>query len=82
VIVLTTIRWHRRSRSAVVERYGASSSRAKHSLPEEISPFPVPGAGETMFWLPEHRVLIPGDRILGADEGGLRLCPESWMRRR
>jgi hypothetical protein len=22
---------------------------------------------------------VPGDRILGAPDGGLRLCPESWL---
>ncbi len=32
-----------------------------------------------MFWLAEQRALIPGDRILGAPDGGLRLCPESWL---
>ncbi len=32
-----------------------------------------------MFWLPEHRTLVPGDRILGAPDGGLTLCPESWL---
>lgn len=32
-----------------------------------------------MFWLPEQQALIPGDRILGAPGGGLRLCPESWL---
>jgi hypothetical protein len=29
--------------------------------------------------LAEQRALIPGDRILGAPGGGLRLCPESWL---
>ena len=33
-----------------------------------------------MVWIPEHRALIPGDRLLGDDRGGLRLCPESWLR--
>jgi hypothetical protein len=32
-----------------------------------------------MFWLPGPRALVPGDRLLGAG-GGLRLCPESWLR--
>lgn len=32
-----------------------------------------------MYWLPDVRTLVPGDRILGADGGGLRLCPESWL---
>jgi hypothetical protein len=80
VALLTTIGFHRRSKQAVVERYGASTSRAKRSLPRGIESFPVPGAGETMFWIPEHAALVPGDRILGADDGGLRLCPESWLR--
>src|SRR5258708_39655932 len=39
----------------------------------------APGSRETMFWLPEHRTLVPGDRILGAPGGGLTLCPESWL---
>lgn len=79
-VVLTTIGWHRRSRSAFVERYEASVSRAKKNLPHGVESFVVPQAGETIFWLPEHRALIPGDRILGTPEGGLRLCPESWLR--
>lgn len=32
-----------------------------------------------MFWLPDIRTLVPGDRILGAPGGGLRHCPESWL---
>jgi hypothetical protein len=79
VAVLTTIGWHRRSRYTIVERYGATTSRAKASLPAGVESVPIRGAGETMFWLPEHRALIPGDRILGGERGGLRLCPESWL---
>jgi glyoxylase-like metal-dependent hydrolase (beta-lactamase superfamily II) len=36
-------------------------------------------ASEVVFWLPPHRALVPGDVILGADGGGLRLCPQSWL---
>jgi hypothetical protein len=79
-VVLTTIAWHRRSRDAFVERYGATTSRARAALPAGVVSFPVRRAGETIFWLPEHRALVPGDRILGAPGGGLRLCPESWLR--
>jgi len=78
--VLTTIGFHRRSRDAFVERYGATTSRAKRSLPDGVESFPVRRAGETMFWLPVPRALVPGDRILGKPDGGLRLCPESWLR--
>jgi hypothetical protein len=79
VHVLTTLEPHRRSRVEVAERYGASTSRAGRSLPSEVRPIVLRGAAETMFWLPEIRTLIPGDRLLGAPEGGLRLCPESWL---
>jgi hypothetical protein len=33
-----------------------------------------------MVWLPAVRALIPGDRLLGDEAGGLRLCPDSWLR--
>ena len=32
-----------------------------------------------MFWLPEQRALVAGDRVLGGGDGSLRLCPESWL---
>jgi hypothetical protein len=80
VVVLTTIGWHRRSRDAFVERYAAFVSRAKRMLPRGVESFPLRGAGETLFWLAEHRSLVVGDRILGAPAGGLRLCPASWLR--
>ncbi|HEX2045927.1 MAG TPA: hypothetical protein VHF23_09890 [Gaiellaceae bacterium] len=80
VVVLTTVRWHRRSRDEVVARYGASTSRARAALPGGVETIVIPGAGETMVWLPEHRALVPGDRLLGGAAGGLRLCPPSWLR--
>jgi len=78
--VITTLQFHRRSRDAVVERYGASTSRAKEALPSGVQTIRIEGAGETMVWLPVPRALVPGDRVLGDDAGGLRLCPESWLR--
>jgi hypothetical protein len=80
VLVLTTIGWHRRSREAVVERYDASTSRARKDLLSQVVPIPLRGAGETMFWLPEVRALVPGDRLLGDGAGGVRVCPDSWLR--
>ena len=79
-MVLTTIGFHRRSRAAVAERYGASTSRAKKTLPQGVETIPIPRAGETMIWIPEHAALVPGDRILGGRDGGLRICPDSWLR--
>jgi hypothetical protein len=78
--VITTLRWHRRSRAAFVERYGASTSRAKAALPTGMRTMPVPRGGEVMVWLEDHGALVPGDRLLGDDAGGVRLCPPSWLR--
>lgn len=36
-------------------------------------------AEETIYWLPEQRALVPGDAILGDANGGLRVCPGSWL---
>jgi hypothetical protein len=79
VAVITTIGFHRRSRDRFVERYGASTSRARAALPQGVETIPVRGFGETMVWLPEPRALVPGDRLLGDGRGGLRLSPQSWM---
>jgi hypothetical protein len=80
VLILTTLQFHRRSRVELARRYGASTSRAKKSLPAGVEAIQIKGAGETMVWLRKHRALIPGDRLLGDDRGGLRLCPDSWLR--
>jgi hypothetical protein len=78
VHVLTTIKFHRRSRDEVAGRYGAPTSRARGRLPSGVEAIPIRGMGETMFWIGEHRALVPGDRIIGAG-GVLRPCPESWL---
>jgi len=75
VAVLTTIGWHRRSSADAIERY-----RATTELPPGVERIALPEAGETIFWLPAVRALVPGDRLLGSRGGGLRLCPESWLR--
>lgn len=79
-LALTTIGFHRRSRELLVSRYSATTSRARRGLPPGLEPIRLLGAGETMFWLVDQRALIAGDRILGTPGGGLRLCPESWLR--
>jgi hypothetical protein len=80
VAIVTTLQFHRRSRSALAERYGATTSRAKRTLPRDVETVVVRGAGETMVWLPKPRALVPGDRLLGDERGGVRLCPDSWIR--
>ncbi len=78
-LALTTIGFHRRSRDRLVDRYGASTSRARERLPDGVQTVALRGAGEVVFWLPARRALVCGDRLLGAPGGGLRLCPESWL---
>ena len=80
VALLTTLQFHRRSREELAARYDASTSRARATLPAGVETVQIKGAGETMVWLPEPRALVPGDRLIGADNGGLRLCAESWLR--
>ncbi len=81
VSVLTTIRWHRRDRGVIAERYKANSSRAWNAVPAGVEPKPLRGAGETLFWLPGAAALVAGDCLLGDDAGGLRVCPQSWLTR-
>jgi hypothetical protein len=74
VALFVTLPFHRRSREAVTQRYGATDT-----VPSGVETIRIEAAGETMVWLPKPRALVPGDRILGDDAGGLRLCPQSWL---
>jgi hypothetical protein len=47
--------------------------------PAGIEQRPLRGGGETIFWLPAAATLVAGDRLVGADGGGLRVCPQSWL---
>jgi hypothetical protein len=79
VSILTTIRWHRRDREQLAERYASNTSRAWNAVPAGVKPRPLRGAGETMFWLPDVATLVAGDRLIGAPDGGLQVCPQSWL---
>jgi hypothetical protein len=74
VSVLETLAYHRRSREQVIARYGARTS-----APEMVEAHPLAGLAETVYWIPEHRALVPGDTLLSVPDGELRLCPESWL---
>jgi hypothetical protein len=76
VHVLTTIRWHRRTCDGVLARYDALED-----VPIGVEAVRVAGMDETMYWLPEPRALVPGDRLIGDGAGGVRMCPESWFAR-
>lgn len=79
VSILTTIRWHRRDRDELAQRYEWTTTRAWNTVPHGVVPRPLRGAGETMFWLPGVAALVAGDRLIAPRGERLQLCPESWV---
>ena len=79
VVVLTTMRFHGRSRDEVAERYGAELRTHTAAPPAGVRRIPIGGMDESMVHLEAPRALVPGDRLLGGD-GGLRPCPATWLR--
>ncbi len=73
--ILLTVPWHERSAEEVAERYGT----ALGGLPRGIVPLSFPEVGETIYWLPEHGALVPGDTLLGEMRDGLAVCPDTWL---
>jgi hypothetical protein len=80
VSILTTIHWHRRDRDELAERYRAHTERAWSHVPDGVEQRPLRGAGETLLWLPAVAALVAGDRLIGDEAGGVRVCPQSWLR--
>jgi hypothetical protein len=79
VSILTTIRWHRRDREELAERYRANSTRVWNYLPPGVEQRPLYRAGEILFWLPAVAALVAGDRLIGDGAGGVQVCPQSWL---
>jgi hypothetical protein len=97
ISVLLTCAWHRRSAAEIVERYGASllepdigdehvegATRFAPGSPlpgEALAVAATPAFDEVVYWLPGVRAVVPGDTIVGGDDGrGVSLCPASWLR--
>jgi hypothetical protein len=80
VVVLTTMRFHGRSRDEVAERYGAELRTHTEAPPAGVRRVPIDGMDESMVYLEAPRALIPGDRLIGDGAGGLRPCPATWLR--
>ena len=79
VVVLTTLRFHGRTRDAVLARYDGAKLRHDAPMPAGVDALAFPRFDETMYWLPGPRVLVPGDRLIGDGAGGVRMCPASWL---
>ncbi len=69
------------SRAAVERRAGTVTDvfRPGDRLPGGIEAFRSARRTEVVFWIPQHRALVPGDVLLGDGAGGVRMCPESWL---
>ena len=80
VVVLTTMRFHGRSRAEVAERYGAQLRTHTAEPPAGVRRIPIEGMDETMVYLEAPRALVPGDRLITDGDGTLRACPASWLR--
>jgi len=69
------------ARAAIERRAGRvdKTFRGVTTLPGGVVAYPTARRSEVVFWLPAHRSIVPGDVILGADTGGIRFCPQSWL---
>ena len=69
------------ARAAIERRAGRvdETFRGLTQLPGGVVAYPTVRRNEVVFWLPAHRAIVPGDVILGSDDGGIRFCPPSWL---
>ena len=70
-----------RARAANERRTGVEPVvfRPGDALPGGIEALATGRSTEVAYWIPVHGALVPGDVLLGDDDGGVRLCPESWL---
>jgi glyoxylase-like metal-dependent hydrolase (beta-lactamase superfamily II) len=69
------------ARAAVTRRAGVVTDpfRPGDSLPGGLEAHRTARGGEVVFRIPAHSALVPGDVLLGTEDGGVRMCPESWL---
>ena len=69
------------SRAAVARRAGVVTDafRPGDSLPGGIEALRTARSTEVVYWIPKHAALVPGEVLLGDDDRGVRMCPESWL---
>jgi len=80
VVVLTTMRFHGRSRAEVADRYGAELRAHDAEPPAGARRIPIAGMDDATVYLEAPRALVPGDRLIADAAGTLTPCPESWLR--
>lgn len=83
VAIVLTCAWHERSAAELAARYGArvrGAGREAGSLPRGVVAYEIAVARESVYWLADARAVVPGDALLGTEDG-VTLCPESWLER-
>ena len=63
-----------RKRVAVTDTFAAGAE-----LPGPVEAKESVRGSEILFWIPQHRALVAGDVLLGTSDGGIRVCPDSWL---
>jgi glyoxylase-like metal-dependent hydrolase (beta-lactamase superfamily II) len=74
-----TARAPAQSASDLPDGVEATTFAAGDALPGGARAFEAALPGEVIFWLPRHSALVSGDTLIGADDGGVRVCPDSWL---
>jgi glyoxylase-like metal-dependent hydrolase (beta-lactamase superfamily II) len=71
----------RRGRPAIERRAGVVTDAfaPEDPLPGGLQALRTARAAEVVYWIPEHGALVPGDVLLSDKQGGIRLCPASWL---
>jgi len=70
-----------RGRPAIERRAGVVTDAfaPEDELPGGLKSLRTARAAEVVYWIPDHGALVPGDVLLTDKQGGIRLCPASWL---
>jgi glyoxylase-like metal-dependent hydrolase (beta-lactamase superfamily II) len=67
-------------KAAVTRRAPTTEAfRPGDPLPGGVEAIATARSSEVVYWIPAHRAVVPGDVLLGAEDGGVRLCPRGWL---
>ena len=70
------------ARDLAVDRLSARVERTfalDDPLPGRLVAIDADRRDEVIYWIAEHRAVVAGDALLGTEDGGVRLCPDSWL---
>jgi glyoxylase-like metal-dependent hydrolase (beta-lactamase superfamily II) len=76
-VVLVTHADHSRSSAEIAGRYGDAGRSVDEVA--SVQAFRTARDGEVVYWLEPYRALVPGDVLIGAAGGGVRVCPDDWL---